>query len=114
MRKKYRSEGLRILKQHDVYPFDWINFTDWEDGLYHRADLVTLVRNLKLMSVSEIREHQIGAAHEQDLWKTYVPSWWLAGQRAGESKYRQPKHAVALVAPGPIRVSTALRLSSGK
>ena len=30
-------------------------------------------------------DHQIGAAHEQELWKTYVPSWWIAGQGAGES-----------------------------
>ncbi|NNE93811.1 MAG: hypothetical protein HKN23_19345 [Verrucomicrobiales bacterium] len=31
-------------------------------------------------------DHQLGRAHEKEAWKTYCPSWWLAGQRAGPSR----------------------------
>jgi hypothetical protein len=30
-------------------------------------------------------DHQIGAAHQKELWKTYVPSWWISGQGPGDS-----------------------------
>ena len=30
-------------------------------------------------------DHQIGKAHQENLWKTYVPSWWISGQGGGES-----------------------------
>jgi hypothetical protein len=30
-------------------------------------------------------DHQIGAAHQKSLWKTYVPSWWISGQGPGDS-----------------------------
>lgn len=30
-------------------------------------------------------DHQIGSAHEQEIWKAYGPAWWIAGQGAGES-----------------------------
>lgn len=30
-------------------------------------------------------DHQLGVAHENRLWETYAPSWWLAGQQDGDS-----------------------------
>jgi hypothetical protein len=30
-------------------------------------------------------DHQLGAAHLAGLWKTYTPSWWIAGQIGGRS-----------------------------
>ena len=30
-------------------------------------------------------DHQLGLAHERDVWPTYAPAWWLAGQEEGSS-----------------------------
>jgi len=30
-------------------------------------------------------DHQLGRAHEKNVWNTYAPTWWLAGQHEGTS-----------------------------
>ncbi len=30
-------------------------------------------------------DHQLGLAHEAGRWRTYAPTWWMAGQEAGSS-----------------------------
>lgn len=30
-------------------------------------------------------DHQLGLAHERDVWPAYAPAWWLAGQEEGPS-----------------------------
>jgi len=30
-------------------------------------------------------DHQLGRAHERNDWRTYAPTWWLAGQEEGSS-----------------------------
>jgi hypothetical protein len=30
-------------------------------------------------------DHQLGLAHQKELWKTYTPAWWIVGQKGGQS-----------------------------
>ena len=53
---KYRPEGLRILDQHFVYPLDWISFTNWNEGKFHRPDLCDLAWKMRQMPIEEIQK----------------------------------------------------------
>ncbi|MCB1129856.1 MAG: glycosyltransferase family 25 protein [Verrucomicrobiae bacterium] len=37
-------------------------------------------------------DHQLGQAHQLDLWNTYAPSWWIAGQCGGSSDISAKKN----------------------
>jgi mannosyltransferase OCH1-like enzyme len=52
----YRYEPQHSIVHGDglIYPFDWINFTDWGGGKYRRDDIIELVRYLRDKSVDEI------------------------------------------------------------
>lgn len=54
--EKYRPAGLRILEQSLVYPFDWINFTRWDDGRHYREDLAALAREIRTLTIPQIRQ----------------------------------------------------------
>jgi FkbM family methyltransferase len=54
--EKYKPPGLRILEQNRVYPIDWINFTQWENGRHYREDLVALARDMKGLTIQQIRD----------------------------------------------------------
>ncbi len=56
-----KREVLPVVYQHIV------NYTDYmQEGQWHV-------------------DHQLGAAHHLGLWKTYTPSWWIVGQKGGDS-----------------------------
>jgi mannosyltransferase OCH1-like enzyme len=52
----YRYEPQHSVVHGDglIYPFDWINFTDWNGGKYRREDLIALARRLRDKSVEEM------------------------------------------------------------
>ncbi len=37
-------------------------------------------------------DHQLGAAHKSGMWATYTPSWWIAGQKGGESNIAERRN----------------------
>jgi hypothetical protein len=37
-------------------------------------------------------DHQLGAAHRKELWKTYSPSWWIVGQKGGISNIAERRN----------------------
>lgn len=57
--------------------------------ILHAPDYYKMVVNEKGRPKMEYNffhiDHQLGRAHQGPLWKTYAPTWWLAGQREGDS-----------------------------
>lgn len=64
---RLRPQGLRVLDQHLVYPFDWIHFTHWDGGVHYRADSAELARQLRVMP------HEAMASHFPD---SYAVTTW--------------------------------------
>jgi hypothetical protein len=56
-----RNTAFNIFQQHIAAAPDYISNGEWHV------------------------DHQIGLAHQRELWKTYVPAWWISGQDGGES-----------------------------
>ena len=51
---KYQP-GNSVVYDHDIiYPFDWINFTGWDNGKYYKKELAQLSEELKNKSIEEI------------------------------------------------------------
>ena len=53
--EKYRPAKLRVLPQELVYPFDWIHFTHWNDGIHFRPKEADLAKKLRDLTIDEIR-----------------------------------------------------------
>lgn len=54
--EKYKPEGLRILDTHLVYPIDWIHYTNWQDGIHYRPEVVHQARRIKDMDLEAIQK----------------------------------------------------------
>lgn len=52
----YRPAGLKILDQALVYPFDWISFTHWDNGIHYRADQANLAIQFREMELEAMQQ----------------------------------------------------------
>lgn len=52
--EKYQPENSIVCDHHLLYPFDWIHFTNWNNGKYFKKDLKQLAERLRNNSVEEI------------------------------------------------------------
>jgi GR25 family glycosyltransferase involved in LPS biosynthesis len=66
-------ETIPRFLQHIMNAPDYFNLHTGEEG--------TIAMDRNCFHI----DHQLGRAHERADWKTYVPTWWLAGQEEGSS-----------------------------
>ena len=52
--QKYQPQNSIVYDHELIYPFDWINFTNWNNGKYYKEEMKQLAENLQDKSIEEI------------------------------------------------------------